>query len=236
MIEPSAGAAARRSLDESGLLLLGEVQGVEENALIIRALMQAFGLSGLTLEWPADLARVISAFTTDGTLSDHPLLWQGDGRITAGHLAVLRERARAGPLDLTLADGTAGADRGGSARDSERDEAMAGQILAGATAASGTLAVADSARSPASPAPTGTALSARLSRQRPGVQYIRIRYGRGGFYNMRPSQIHPSVSIWPNQTRLYTDHGSLIVELPTATEAIVPHRPVPWPQFPPAAP
>lgn len=52
MIEPSAGAAVRRSLDQSGLLLLAEVHGVRENPLIIRALMQAFGLSGLALEWP----------------------------------------------------------------------------------------------------------------------------------------------------------------------------------------
>jgi hypothetical protein len=37
MIEPSAGEAARRSLDQSGLLLLGEVHGVRENPLIIHA-------------------------------------------------------------------------------------------------------------------------------------------------------------------------------------------------------
>jgi hypothetical protein len=65
-----------------------------------------------------------------------------------------------------------------------------------------------------------------------GVLDIRIRYGRGGYYNMRPSQIHPSISIWPSQTRLYRERGSLILELPAATEAIVPHRPHPWPQFP----
>ena len=39
------------------------------------------------------------------TLADHPMLWPGDGRITAGHLAVLAERAAAGPLELTLFDG-----------------------------------------------------------------------------------------------------------------------------------
>lgn len=232
MIEPSAGAAARRSLDQSGLLLLGEVHGVGENPLIIRALMQAFGLSGLALEWPGDLAGVISAFAAGGTLSDHPLLWLGDGRITAGHLAVLRERARAGQLDLALVDGITGADWSGS----KRDEAMAGQILAGATAASGTLAVAGNARRPSGPASPGIPLGARLSRQRPGVLDIRISYGRGGYYNMRPSHIHPSISIWPSQTRLYQEHGSLILELPTATEAIVPHRPHPWPQFPSTAP
>jgi hypothetical protein len=198
VIEPSAEAAARRSLDQSGLLLLGEVHGVRENPLIIRALMQVFGLSGLALQWPADLAAVISAFTAGDALADHPLLWLGDGRITAGHLAVLRERARAGQLDLALFDGTAGADG----------------IMASMTAASGTLAVAGD-----------------IGRPPPGVLDIRISYGRGGFYNMRPTQIHPSISIWPEQIRLFQEHGSVVLELPTATEAIVPHRPPPWPTF-----
>ena len=92
MIEPSALAAACRSLDESGLLLLGEVHGVRENPLIARALMQAFGLNGLALEWHEDLASVAGAFCAGAALADHPLLWSGDGRITAGHLAVVRDR------------------------------------------------------------------------------------------------------------------------------------------------
>ena len=61
MIEPPALAAARRSLDESGLLLLGENHGVRENPLLIRALLQAFGLTSLALEWDEDLAPVIRA-------------------------------------------------------------------------------------------------------------------------------------------------------------------------------
>jgi hypothetical protein len=122
VIEPPAGAAVRRSLDQSGLLLLGEVHGARENPLIIRALMQAFGLSGLALEWPGDLMGVISAFAAGGKLGDHPQLWLGDGRITAGHLAVLRERARAGQPGLTLFGPVAGADRSGP----QREEAMAG--------------------------------------------------------------------------------------------------------------
>ncbi|MEO3890372.1 hypothetical protein [Nonomuraea sp. B5E05] len=46
---------ARRSIDEAGLLLLGEMHGVKENPLIILGLMRALGLSNLALEWPADL-------------------------------------------------------------------------------------------------------------------------------------------------------------------------------------
>jgi hypothetical protein len=100
--EPAARAAAERSVAESGFLLLGEVHGARENPLIIAALLRSFGLTSLALEWPAGLAPVISAFLAGEALADDPRLWSGDGRITAGHLAMLRERAAAGPLELTL--------------------------------------------------------------------------------------------------------------------------------------
>jgi hypothetical protein len=85
---PAAVAAAQRSLDDSGLLLLGEVHSVRDNPVLVRALMQAFGLWGLALEWHENLAPVVEAFLATGTLADHWLLWPGDGRITAGHLVV----------------------------------------------------------------------------------------------------------------------------------------------------
>ena len=52
VIEPPALAAARQSLDSAGLLLLGEIHGVRENPLLIRALMQAFGLTSLARNGP----------------------------------------------------------------------------------------------------------------------------------------------------------------------------------------
>jgi len=232
MIEPSAHAAAQQSLNESGLLLLGEVHGVRENPLLIHALMQAFGLSGLALEWPGDLAGAIGAFLAGGQLPDHPMLWLGDGRLTVGHLAVLRGRARAGQSGPALFDGVAGADWSWS----ERDHVMAGRVLAGATAASGTLVVAGNAHTPTSATPLGVPLGACLHQHRPGVREIRINYGRGGYYSMRPRHFHPGISTWPSQVRLHQEHGTLILELPAATEAIVPHRPLPWPQFSVTAP
>ena len=125
-LDPMAVAAARRSVEESGLLLLGEVHGVQQNPLLARALMRTFGLRRLALEWPADLTPAIEAFQATGTLEDHWLLWAGDGRVTAGHLAVLAERAAAGPVQVTLLfDGTIGAGWSWS----DRDQAMAGRIL-----------------------------------------------------------------------------------------------------------
>lgn len=59
MVEPAALAAAGRSLDSCGPLLLGEMHGARENPLLIRALMQTFGLTSLAVEWLDDLAPVI---------------------------------------------------------------------------------------------------------------------------------------------------------------------------------
>ena len=230
VIEPSALAAARRSLVESGFLLLGEVHGVQENPLVIRSLMRAFGLDGLALEWPEVLAPIAGAFLAGGRLADHPLLWFGDGRITAGHLAVLRERAAAGPLSLTLFDGTIGAGWNWS----QRDEAMARRILAAPATATGTgtLVVAGNAHTPTTRTGLGMPLGACLARQRPGLREIRISYGGGRYYNMQPRRFRRRIGLRRRQARLHHRRGSLVLDLPAAAEAVVPHRPQPWPAGP----
>jgi len=231
VVEPSALATARRSLDSTGLLLLGEVHGVRENPLVIRALMLALGLTGLALEWPDELTPVIAGYLAGRPLADHLTLWLGDGRITAGHLAVLRERAAAGPFDLTLFDGPVGADWSWS----RRDEAMAERILARTATASGTLAVAGNAHTPTGPTSLGLPLGAQLARQRPGLRGIRITYGGGWFYNLEPRRFRPRiprVSVRRGQIRLRQQRGHLVLDLPSASEATVPQRPMPRLGFP----
>ena len=224
VIEPPALAAARRSLDSSGLLLLGETHGVRENPLLIRALMLAFGLTSLALEWPEELAPVIRAYLAGETLPDHPWLWGGDGRITAGHLAVLAERAAAGPLELILFDGVTGADWSWS----QRDEAMARRILAASPPGARTLAVAGNAHTPTSPIELGVPMGARLAEQRPAIREIRIRYDAGYYWNFEPRQFtrHPDPHI---HIRLHQHNGGLVLDLPLATEAVVPQRSQPGP-------
>ena len=227
-IDPPALAAARRSLEESGLLLLGEVHGVRENPLVIRSLMWALGLSGLALEWHEDLRSAAGAFLACGQLADHPLLWFGDGRITAGHLAVLRERAAAGPLTLMLFDGTISAGWSWS----QRDEAMARRILAAPVPAGGTLVVAGNAHTSTTRTRFGVPLGAHLAGQRPGLREIRISYGGGRFYNNEPRRFRRRAGPWGHRTRLREQDGSLILDLPTAREAVVPQRPMPRPAGP----
>ena len=222
VIEPAARAAAERSLDSAGLLLLGESHGVRENPLLIRALMQAFGLTSLALEWPEDLAPVIEAFLVGRPLAGHWFVWAGDGRITAGHLAVLAERAAAGPLELILFDGPVGAGWSWS----RRDEAMARRILAASAPGARTLVVAGNAHTPAGPTGLGVPMGARLAGQRPGVREIRISYGGGGFYNGGPRQFARRADP-QGPIRLYQQGGELVLDLPLATEAVVPHRPQP---------
>jgi hypothetical protein len=219
VIEPAALAATHRSLDESGLLLLGEMHGVRENPLLILALMRALGIKSLALEWFEGLAPTIRAFLAGGTLVDHEALWWGDGRITAGHLAVLAERAAAGPLNLILFDGVMGAGWTWS----QRDEAMAGRILAAADSGTRTLAVAGNAHTPTTDTDLGVPLGAHLARQRPGVREIRINYGGGCFYNLKPRRFGQSISP-RRQVRLYEHNGGLVLDLPLASEALVPHR------------
>ena len=222
--EPLALTAARRSLDSSGLLLLGEVHGARENPLLIRAVMQAFGLTSLALEWPEDLAPMIRAYLASRTLADHWSLWGGDGRITAGHLAVLAERAAAGPLELILFDGVIGADWSWS----QRDAAMARRILAASSLGVRTLAVAGNAHTPTSPIELGVPMGAGLAEQRPGIREIRISYGGGSFYNGEPRQFARRTDS-QGKIRLYQHHGELLLDLPLATEAIVPPRRQRWP-------
>jgi hypothetical protein len=220
--EPAARAAARRSLDESGLLLLGETHGVAENPLLIRALLAEFGLTGLALEWHADLAPLVSAFLAGQPLADHWLLWPGDGRITAGHLAVLRDRAAAGPFQLTLFDVTMHA----GASWSERDEGMAGRVLAGLASGTGTLVVAGNAHTPVERSRLGVPMGAHLAQRRPGVTEIRISYASGGFYNGRPRRFRGRIGPRRQHPRLLPRSGGLVLDLPSATEAVVPQRPL----------
>jgi len=230
-IEPAALDAARRSLDDSGLLLLGEVHGVRQNALIARELMTALDITGLALEWPAGLASAISGFFDSGQVPDHPLLWGGDGRITAGHFAMLWERFTAGRLlSLTLFDGV------NEVGWSRREAAMAERILTAQGPAARTLVIAGSAHTALAPTGLGIPLGARLGEQRTGVREVQIKYGNGGYYNLSPQRFKRQWSL-RRRARLRVDGAGLALDLPSPVQARVPHRVQPnQPPLRPAVP
>jgi hypothetical protein len=218
VVDSAALAAGRKSLDESGLLILGEVHGVRQNALVARALMVAFDITGLALEWPADLAAAVGGFFSDGQAPDHPLLWAGDGRITAGHFALLRERFNAGRLAaLTLFDGVS------EVGWSRREAAMADRILTAQGPVPRTLVIAGNAHTALTPTGLGVPLGARLAEQRPGLREVRIRYGTGSYYNLMPLRFKRHW-MFRRRARLQVDGAILVLSLPSPVQARVPHR------------
>ncbi|MGW0806568.1 hypothetical protein [Nonomuraea sp. NPDC002799] len=210
--EPEALDRARRSVEESGLVLLGEMHGVRENPLVIGALMRLLGLTCLALEWPEDLKPQLDAYLSDGAALDHPLWWLGDGRVTAGHLAVLGAFEE---LTVTLFDG------GMFTGDwSQRDALMAERVLA--ARAEPALVVAGNAHTPTSPSDLGLPMGACLASARPAVTEVRIDYGTGSFYNMEPRHLRGYCAA----AGLRLAESGPVVGLPEFGEATVPHLPI----------
>jgi len=221
--EPAALAVMRRSLDETGLVLLGEVHGVAQNPLIVRGLMGVLGITSIAVEWPIDLVQTVESFLRSGTLTDHPMLWLGDGRITAGHLRVFHSLRAAGPLVVTLFDPPIDAGTTVDETWSRRDEAMATRLLGSAAATVPTLVVAGNAHTETARSARGLPLGTHLAARRPGLRNIRIRYRAGGFYNFGSGRFHHMP--WPRRRcGLYSARGGLLFALPHAYEAVVPHR------------
>ncbi|GAA4978604.1 hypothetical protein HD597_011032 [Nonomuraea thailandensis] len=211
-VEESALERARRSLQETGLLLLGEVHGVRENPLIVLGLMRALELTHLALEWPENLKAQLDVYLADGTGLDHPLWWLGDGRVTAGHFAVLK--AIPG-LSVTLFDG------GMFTGDwSQRDALMAERVLTAHIEPA--LVVAGNAHTLTSPTELGLPMGACLASARPALESVRIQYGNGSYYNIEPRQSRGYAAV----AGLYADEAELLVGLPEFSEATVPHLPV----------
>jgi hypothetical protein len=154
-------AAAEISLEEHGLLLLGEYHGVAENPLIVETVARAFEIDMLAFEWP---------FDHEEPLLEDTLAWVGDGRVTAGHIALVRRTSCR----------VAGVDR---AFGTDRDAAMAAAI---ARLRRRVLFVAGNVHTRLTPfhgAPTAGSI---LAATRPALCTLDIHYRSGRFWNFGP--------------------------------------------------
>jgi hypothetical protein len=152
--------ALKRAAVQAGMVLCGEIHGIAENPAIAYSLMLALDLQALALEWPPTIRPVVASFLASGRLDPDAVLdapaqqqfWSGDGRITAGHFALLQRLAREDRLkrlvlfDEPLEPFPPPPPRPGSGRSddatlgtlapetwdwSARDQAMARAVLAG---------------------------------------------------------------------------------------------------------
>lgn len=109
--EPDALACAASSLAEAGLLVVGEPHGVRETPSVLYALAVALGTRAVAFEWShEEMEAPVQAFLRSGSFGFEEL-WSlppsaeffcGDGRITAGHFALLHRLRRERRLDQVI--------------------------------------------------------------------------------------------------------------------------------------
>lgn len=91
--DPDAIALARSSVEEAGLLVVGEPHGVYETPSALYSLAVALDLTAVAFEWSheeLDQAVQSSGFGRLWSLPATAEFFSGDGRFTAGHFALLR--------------------------------------------------------------------------------------------------------------------------------------------------
>jgi len=172
-LEVSVPAAARlrAKLAAGGPVLVGERHGIEQNPLVAYTLMRRLGVRVLALEWQAELAAVVDGFVAGGGLDFEPLAGRDDGRVTAGHFAVLRAMRRDGLLDRVVLFDPPAAPRTWS----ERDWGMAVRLLDEVGTAPA-LVMAGSLHTRLRRHRHGEPMGAHVARVRPGTVEVRVRY------------------------------------------------------------
>ena len=142
-------------------MLLGEFHGVAENPLIVEAVAGAFEVDALAFESPAG---------DEQRLLEDTLAWVGDGRVTAGHIAVLRRtRCRVTGVDLGLNE--------------HRDEAMADAI---ARVPGRVLFVAGNVHTRLTPFHEAPTAGSILATTRPALCTLDVHYRSGRYWNFGP--------------------------------------------------
>jgi hypothetical protein len=170
-VDATAAARLRAKLEAGGPILVGERHGVEQNPLVAYTLMRRFDLRVLGLEWSTDLQPAVDAFLAGGPLAVEPFTDSGDGRITAGHFAVLRSLRRARLLDrVVLFDPSPW-----PATWSERDRGMAVRLLQ-ETRRTPALVMAGGLHTRLRRHRHGEPLGVHVAAARPGTIEVRLRY------------------------------------------------------------
>src|SRR5688500_12157740 len=171
----------RTSVERSGLLVLGELHGVRQTPQVVAALVELLDIGRLALEWPKQLTATVDTYRNTGVLDDHDLLWLGDGRLTTGHLALLRDLADHEPPAEWLAFDTWSPVHTipGESEWTARDHAMAHRILDHTEPTERTLVIAGNAHTPATRTRNGIPIGSWLAQERPGVRSIAPNYGQG---------------------------------------------------------
>ncbi|MDZ4296414.1 MAG: hypothetical protein U1A16_03525, partial [Patescibacteria group bacterium] len=225
--DENAAKQLAENLNGTRLFILGEMHGVKENADVIYTLFKKFGFRQLALEWEPGLRAVAEKFIESGELDFDAVKDSPDGRITAGHFALLKKLKSEGMLNrLVCFDGGSGGE-GWNARDA----AMARNIVANLSDTPTLVVVVGNLHAKTEPftfddeSEEQHPMGENVKKEIPGVASGRIEYITGQYHNYGIREFGKlSKGEESPEARFYQDEDGLYVfEVPEAHAATVPN-------------
>lgn len=209
------------SINKTKLFILGEMHGVKENVDVIYTLFKKFGFRQLALEWEPALMDVAEKFIESGDIDFDAIEDSPDGRVTAGHFALLKKLKDEGLLEKFVCfDGTGEADW------DARDESMAKNIL-GSLSDSATLVVAGNLHAKVEPltfddeSDEHHPMGERVKMHIPDVPSGKIEYLSGQYHNFGTQDFFEDPEQEKKEPRFYLTEDGLykfvLLEAHTAT-------------------
>lgn len=219
--ESRAADAFEQMLNGQRLALLGEMHGVSENPAGLYAIMKRFQIRGVGLEWQPNLGPMIDEYLKTGQLDFSQIANSADGRITAGHLALLKRLHEEGELaKLLLFDDPEWKDW------NARDRRMAEHVLRDREPNISTLIVAGNLHARTeSFEDEGTMhhpMGENLKTALPGMPAGGFVYQSGRFYNLGSKQFEEQPGRLATARWELQPDGRFTLTIPEAHEAQVP--------------
>jgi len=217
--EREAIALARETLAETGLLVVGEPHGVRETPSVLYRLASLLGMRAVGFEWShEEMDEPVQEFLRTGKF-DFGNLWSlspsaeffcGDGRITAGHFALLQRLRAEGRLDQVIAFDRL--DPEPLPDDSQvREQEMADRLLAERDEHLPLIVLTGASHAQLN-APEGETMAAHLARDLPGLLPAMLDYVAGRCWSR--GQVHDVSGPIPDVP--------IRLRIPEASPAVVP--------------
>jgi hypothetical protein len=217
--DDDAVALARLSLAEAGLLVIGEPHGVYQTPGVLYSLACALDTRALAFEWShEEMDEAVQGFLRGGSfhferlwsLPESAEFFCGDGRIAAGHFALIQRLRDEGRLDQVIVFDRLDPE---SPDPVARDREMAERLLAEWDDRAPLLVLIGAFHAQLEPT-AGETTAMHLARDRPGLRPAMLDYSGGQCWSRKLHDV--SGPMLPAPIRL---------RLPEATPALVPGAP-----------
>lgn len=212
-------------LESSKLFLLGETHGVKENVDIIYTLFKRFGFKRLGLEWNKKLQKEVECFLETGELNFEVIEDEPDGRITAGHFALIKKLKEEDLLEKLVCF-----DQSSFSDDQSIRDGMMAQNIMDNLSLSVTLVVAGNLHTKTASfvdkkdGKTFYPMGEYVKKEIPAVPSGRIKYLSGQYHNYGINDFEEDgIETKPLKASFYiSDDGLYMFDLPEAHSAVVP--------------